>query len=293
MPLTQKLLFGVALIGSGVLGASLPAQAQGRGHAAPPPPANKVSKACGETAIPLVVGNEWVYGQVGNGHVPDPKEARQFPQPAKKITIDVVGVETANNVTTVQLEEDVDGHKLKTSITCTADRFTIDPQSFWFAGDPGGVYHVDLTDVQHKDAGNAGTTLKLTNGKLDATGEWRDDIVANWQQTGSPGTSPQLWKGKLEIERTYKLSGADDINVKLDDQPHTYKAAQKLVLTISGRITLDPPDKDPMEFPDMTNTYWIADGTGIVQIQNSYGPPADKDHASYGQMYQLMSVKLH
>jgi hypothetical protein len=279
------MLFGVLLVG---LGASA-ADAQPRGRAAAAAAAPKVSRACGESAIPLVVGNEWVYAPPDPPeHVPDLKEMRQFPQQAKKVTIDVVGVETANAVTTVQLEEDIDGHKVKTSITCTADRFTIDPQSFWFAGDPGGVYNVDLASLQHKE----GTTLKIVAGKLEGP-EWRDDIVASWQQTATAGASQQLWKGKLEIERDFKLGAPELITVKLDGQDHQYPTAQKLMLTISGRITLDPPDKDPMEFPDMSNTYWLVDGVGIVQVQNSYGPAADDKHASFGHKYKLVSVKLH
>jgi len=125
----------------------------------------------------------------------DPNDAKKYPQRAKQITIDVIGIETANNVTTVQLQEDVDGRKLKTSITCTADKFTVDPQSFFFAGEPGGAYHLEFTDFQHKD----GTTLKLVGGKLTGP-DWRDDVTGTWKQTPTQGADAKLWQGKLEIE---------------------------------------------------------------------------------------------
>ncbi len=249
-------------------------------------PANKgkVQRACGETVIPLAVGHEWVYKPITplGQPPPNPNDAKKYPPRAKQITIDVVGIETANNVTTVQLQEDVDGHKLKTSITCTADKFTVDPQSFFFAGEPGGAYHLEFTDFQHKD----GTTLKLAGGKLSGP-DWRDDVIGSWKQTPTQGADAKLWQGKLEIERAFKIAGTDDITTSLDGQAHTFAKAQKVTLDITGRITLDPPDPNPSEFPDgYSNTFWFADDIGVVQTQNSYGPP------NYGHTYQLVSVKL-
>jgi hypothetical protein len=249
-------------------------------HAQPSRVKATVTRACGASAIPLVVGNEWVYQPVGvvGAPPPDPNDAKKYPQRSKKIVIDVVGVESQNNVTTVQLEENVDGRKLKTSITCTADKFTVDPQSFWFAGEPGGTYHVDFDSFQHKD----GTTLKLVGGKL-AGPDWRDDVVATWKQTPTDGADAKLWQGKLEIERYFKLAGNDNIQTAAG----TFNSAQKVTLEITGRVTLDPPDPNPSEFPaGLLNKFWFADGVGIVQIQNSYGPP------DYGHMYQLTSMKL-
>ena len=180
------------------------------------------------------------------------------------------------------MQEDVDGRKLKTSITCTADKFTIDPQSFFFAGEPGGAFHLELSDFQHKD----GTTLKLVGGKLTGP-DWRDDVVGAWKQTPTEGADAKLWQGKLEIERYFKIAGADDITTSLDGQAHTFTKAQKVTLEITGRVTLDPPEANAFEFPmGYLNTFWFSDGVGIVQTQNSYGPP------DYGHTYQLVSMKL-
>src|SRR5262245_26075325 len=253
IPLMRHTFLGVVLGGAAVFAAAT-AHAQPKAAAG----AAKPSRACGESAIPLVVGNEWVYQPVGvaGAPPPDPMDAKKYPQRSKKIVIDVVGVETQNAVTVVQLEEDIDGRKLKTSITCTADKFTIDPQSFFFAAEPGGGYHIDFTDFQHKD----GTTLKLVGGKLTGP-DWRDDVVASWKQTPTPGADAKLWQGKLEIERAFKLAGSDNIVTPAG----SFNGATKVTLDITGRITLDPPDANPSEFPaGLQNRFWFADGIGIV-----------------------------
>jgi hypothetical protein len=270
----RKTVFGLVLSGSALL-LTHAAHAQGKGKGSA-----QVSKACGENVIPLVVGNEWVYQPVGvpGAPPPDPNDFRKYPQRAKKITIDVVGVETANNVTTVSLQEDVDGRKLKTTITCTGDKFTIDPQSFFFAGEPGGAYHVEFSSFEHKD----GTTLKLAGGSLSGP-DWRDDVVGQWKQTPTQGADAKLWQGKLEIERYFKIAGKDNITTTAGNFP----GAQKVTLDVTGRVTLDPPDANPSEFPaGLQNKFWFVDGVGLVQVQNSYGPP------DYGHMYQLTSMKL-
>ncbi len=265
------------------------ASAQTHGHgAAAKTAAGTVTRACGVSAIPLVVGNEWVYEAVGvpGAPPPDPNDAKKYPQRSKKIVIDVVSVETQNGSTTVHLSEDIDGRKLATTITCAADKFDVDPNSFFFAGEPGGSYHLDFTDFQHKD----GTTLKLVGGKLVGP-DWRDDIAATWKQTASPGTDPKLWDGKIEMERHYTVAGSDNIQTAAG----TFNGAQRVTLDITGRVMLNPPDANPSEFPaGLQNRFWFADGIGMVQVQNSYGPRGGTDKAPefYGHMYQLTSMKL-
>src|SRR5450432_4363083 len=105
---------------------SADAQPHGRGAAAKTAAAKTagtVTRACGVSAIPLVVGNEWIYEPVGvpGAPPPDPNDAKKYPQRSKKIVIDVVSVETQNGATTVHLSEDIDGRKLATTITCAAD----------------------------------------------------------------------------------------------------------------------------------------------------------------------------
>jgi hypothetical protein len=285
IPLMRHTFVSV-LAASGLALAFLPT---GASHAQPAG-ANKAkpTRACGVSAIPLVVGNEWVYQPVGvpGAPPPDPNDAKKYPQRSKKIVIDVVSVETQNAATTVHLTEDIDGRKLDTTITCTADKFDVDPNSFFFAGEPGGAYHVDLSELQHKD----GTTLKLVGGKL-AGPDWRDDIVATWKQTPTQGATAKLWDGKLEMERHYILAGSDTIQ----SAAGTFTGAQRVTLDITGRVMLNPPDANPSEFPaGLQNRFWFADGIGIVQVQNSYGPRGGTDKAPefYGHMYQLTSMKL-
>jgi hypothetical protein len=279
----SSVLAAAMVLGTVILGGAAHAQPAAANKA-------KVTRACGVSAIPLVVGNEWVYSPVGipGAPPPDPLDSRKYPRQAKKIVIDVVSVETQNASTTVHLTEDVDGRKVETTITCTAEKLDIDPNSFFFAGEPGGSYHLDFADLQHKD----GTTLKLAAGRL-AGPDWRDDIVATWKQTAPQGAQNglKLWDGKLEMERHFVIAGTDNIT----SVAGTFTGAQRVTLDVTGRITLNPPDANPSEFPaGLQSRYWFADGIGIVQIQNSYGPRGGTDKAPelYGHMYQLTSMKL-
>ncbi|MCE9578529.1 MAG: hypothetical protein K8W52_35715 [Deltaproteobacteria bacterium] len=237
-------------------------------------PAAKATKACGVTAIPLQVGNEWTYAAVAMpGRAVDPSDAKKYPKQPAKVVITVAGIETQNGVTTVTLSEDADGHKISTTIACSATKFDISPDSFFFAGEPGGSFNVAFTSFEHK----GGTTLKLAGGRLQGP-DWRDDIVAKWKQTPSTGTDRAPWIGSLEMERHYVLAGTDNIA----STGGVFNGAQKLTLEITGRVILDPPDANPAELPaGLKNTFWFADTIGIVQVSNSYN-----------HVYQLANTKL-
>lgn len=261
--MTRNLFLAVCSVGA--VSWSLTAHAQ---------PAPKGTKACGVTAIPLQVGNEWTYSAVSiPGMTPDPGAAKKYPKQPAKVTVTVAGVETQNGVTTVTLNEDADGHKIQTTITCGPNKFDISPDSFFFAGEPGGNFNLEFTSFEHK----GGTTLKLAGGRLQGP-EWRDDILAKWKQVPSKGTDRSVWQGSLELERHYVLAGQDNIA----STGGIFNGAQKLTLEITGRVILDPPDANPAELPaGLKNTFWFADTIGIVQIQNSY---------NHG--YQLTASKL-
>jgi hypothetical protein len=265
--LAPSLLAALALA-AGPTGAPFDAAAQpaaGKKVAAP--------RACGVSAIPLAVGNEWVYESV-----PPPEDRalndaqkRTTPVEAKKLTIKVTGIETKDGVTTVALSEDLDGKVHATWIKCTAGgaTFQVAPDAFWFAGEAGTTYGIELSAVERK-----GQSYALTAGKITAL-EWHDDVVAQWKHVPTAKLQPPMRNGKLELTRHWVLLPVEEVQSKLG----TWKA-KKLGVEFTINVTIEPAPAEPIRNPPLqVNFLWQVDGVGIVQALNSYG-----------QMYLLTSA---
>jgi hypothetical protein len=234
----------------------------------------KVTRACGVSAIPLTVGNQWTYEGVGaplERQLPQGAARLTPPQP-KKLVIQVTSVESQGDVTTVTLSEDTDGRVINTTIVCgAANRIEIDPNSFFFAGEAGGSWNVNLSEVTHK-----GSTLNLAGGRLTGP-EWRNDITAKWERVPTPNTGASLGKGALEMERRFVWGPTATLIL-----PSGQYVGREITLEITGRVTLDPPAEKPLEMPaNFRSLLWFADGTGLVQSVNGFG-----------HMYILTSAKL-
>jgi hypothetical protein len=232
------------------------------------PPA-KLPKACGVTAIPLAMGNEWTYEPV-----PPPPErmltdaqVRLTPIQPKKLVIKVAGIDTKDDVTTVTLSEDHDGRVQTTTIRCTAGgQFSIAQDAFWFAGEPGTTYGIELSDVERK-----GNSLALAAGKITSL-EWRDDLKAKWKHLVTGKAKPKMKTGTLEITRHYVVLPEEAIDIKIGDLAGQQVKTVKLGLESTVKVTIDPAPPLELKAPPMlVNFFWMVDGTGPVQIGNSYG----------------------
>jgi hypothetical protein len=234
----------------------------------PKPPA-KLPKACGVTALPLAMGNEWTYEPV-----PPPPERqlteaqiRLTPLQPKKLLIKVTGIETKDDVTTVTLSEDHDGRVHETTIRCNAGgMFQIAPDSFWFAGEPGKTYGIELADVERK-----GTSLSLAAGKLTGL-EWRDDLKAKWKHAATAKSKVKTRSGTLEVSRHYVVLPEETVDVKMGDWAGQQVKTAKLGLETLVKVTIEPPPAQPLKAPPLlVNLFWMLDGAGPLQISNSYG----------------------
>jgi hypothetical protein len=239
------------------------------GDAAPAEAQRKpaVVRACNVSAIPLVVGNEWTYTPV------EPPEDRALSDSQKKLTpvrpekivIKVSSIETQGGVTTVTLREDIDGKAHDTTITCTAGgaRFQISMEAFWFAGEPGRSWGIELSEMERK-----GQSLALAGGKLNAAvPDWHDDIKAKWKHVPTAQAKPTMRSGTLDLVRHW---------VQLKDEPIATTlgawTTKQFGLETQPTLTIEPPTEQPLRLPNMlVNVFWIADGVGPVQILNSYG----------------------
>lgn len=268
---------------AGAVGAAL-LLASGAAHAQPAPapaPAKTppVVRACGVSAIPLVVGNEWTYEPV---LVPTDSQLTEAqikltPLQPKKVVIKVTSVDTKDSVTTVGLIEDLDGKAHDTSITCTAGgaRFQISMDSFWFAGEAGPPIGVELGPLERK-----GQTLTLVGGKITVPAgvDWHDDIKTTWKHATTGKATPAMHGGTLNLMRHWVVQPDDAVATKLA----TYARTKKLGLETTIELTIDPPPSEPLKPPALlVNFFWFADGVGPVQVLNSYG-----------QMFQLNAATL-
>ncbi|HEY5949108.1 MAG TPA: hypothetical protein VIV40_26630 [Kofleriaceae bacterium] len=245
--------------------------------------------ACGAKVLPLVVGNQWTYNSIAAPLPPPDAIKRLSPAQPKAISITVKSVEPKGGETVVTLEEkmtidrtrdakkpEVEEYTYESTITCTDKKFDISPNSFYFAGEPGGVIGLDVDKVDHLK----GTSLSLTKGTI-GEGEWREDLSMTWKRKPTEGSGAKLGSGKVELERRFTPQNPEPITTK---SGMMYKA-EKLGLITTGRVTLDNPgnpNAKPMELPaNWVSQLWLADNVGVIQTLNSYG-----------HMYQLVDTTV-
>ena len=252
-------------------------------------PQAKGPGACGVKILPLAEGNEWTYEAVAAPTPPTDPIKRLSPNQAKKIVISVKTIDAKKGADTViTLEEKitsevstgekqpkVEERTLTTTITCDGKKkFEISPDSFFFAGEPGGYFGLKIESYEH----TKGTSLDLVNGGIGDK-EWREEVVLKWTRQPTPGSDAKLGSGKLELEHSFTPQQPEGVVTKLGSY-----SAEKLALIITGRVTLDgaSPDAKPMELPaNWLSTLWLADKVGVVQTLNAYS-----------HMYQLVDAKL-
>lgn len=267
--------------------------------AAPPPkakalgngPVGKSPPACGAKILPLVLGNKWTYESVAAPQAAEEAIMKIAPPTPKTFTIEVMKVDAQKSGDTVvsldetvtyNLEKDTgkpikpDNRVIHSMITCnTKGKFEISPESFFFAGEPGGFLGMALDDVKRsKDS-----SLKLTNGSIGEN-DWREDIVAHFTHVPTQGVDVKLGAGKLELERKFTPAQPEAVSTKMGGYN-----AEKVGLVTTGRVTLEnanSPDPKPMELPaGWTNVLWMAPGVGYVQTLNRYA-----------HEYQLVDAQL-
>ena len=309
-------LFPLAALLLAGAGAATPVAAQPKPTAAP---------ACGVKVLPLVLGTTWTYTAVKAPTEPPKDILRQIPPRPHQIVISVTAIETKGTDTVVKLTEKntydlaktgeppkIIDQVIESTITCsTKGKFEISPNSFFFAGEPGGFRGLVFDKFDRKKE----TSWKLTNGTFGET-EWIEEIVAVWKTEATKDSNAKLGKGKLELERKFTPQPLENLNTKAGKF-----AAEKLGLTTTGRIRLDdirapdgkpctqkvvpdtrPPEKSdkPEDKADKTprmmeilvpteicelpanwiTTFWIAPNVGVVQTLNTYA-----------HMYQLAEHK--
>ncbi len=262
--------------------------------AAPKRPAagGKPAPACGVRVLPLVTGNTWTYTPIP-APTPIARELEKLaPRQPAKIVVSVKSIENKGGDTVANLEEKltyeiapktekkpavVSEVVVNSTITCNAKKFEISPDSFFFAAEPGGFRELTFDKLDRsKD-----TSWKLEKGKIGEA-PWREDIVAHFTRKPVEGSGAKLSAGKLELERSFTPELPELVMTRTGV---SYKDAEKLALTTTGRVTLDAPvapTPAPSELPaNWQSRLWLKDDVGVVQTLNMYA-----------HMFQLTDVQL-
>jgi hypothetical protein len=247
---------------------------------AAPAAGSKSPPACGVHLVPFVVGSTWTYSSVDSHVAIDPQIARLAPPAPKTVVITVKSIDapkgkdtvvTLEEKLTVDLTKDpkkpnIDERTLTTTITCGAKHFDVSPESFYFAGEPGGYFGLTFDKLDRVK----GTSLQLTATGGVGDAKWSEELKGHWARTPSAGIDVKLGSGTLAIEREFTPQQPENVTLASG----SYRA-EKIGLTTTGRVTLDHPltaDLKPMELPASWITQiWIADNIGVIQTVNSYG----------------------
>lgn len=244
--------------------------------------------ACGVRVLPMVEGNQWTYNPVP-APLPAPDAVKRIaPAQPKSLIITVKSVVAKGEDTVITLEEKflidrtreekkplIEERAITTTITCNDKKFDISPDSFFFAGEPGGYLGLEVKSLERQ---KGSTSLALVKGAVGEA-EWRDDMVITWAQTPHEKSAAKLASGKVEIERRFTPQEKEKVQTKMGPFD-----SEKLGLITTGRITLDnaAPTNKPMELPaSWISTLWLAEGEGMTQALNSFG-----------HMYQLVDAQL-
>jgi hypothetical protein len=223
--------------------------------------------SCAGRLFPLAVGNKWTFVPGTPPTQPPEAMVRFIPVQAKQVVVTVTAIEAQDGKSVVKLEEDVDGRKINSTITCAAGVFEVSPDSIFFAGEPGGYFGLEFEKVDRKVVENTPWSPA-----------WREDLLGMWKRTPEAGIEADLGKGKIEIERRFTMGHNEKVTPPYKPQG---MQALRIQVEVTGRVTIDGVDK-PSEMPaNWVNSMWFADGIGPVQVLNS----------NY-HMYQLSDVTL-
>jgi hypothetical protein len=239
--------------------------------------------ACGARILPLVEGNSWTYVAVPAANPILQDLVKIAPRPAQRIVVTVKKLESKGGDTVAHLEEKVlyeitpeNKEKKKpavtselvinSTITCNKTKFEISPDSFFFAGEPGGYRELTFDKLTRtKD-----TSLKLDKGVIGEA-QWREDIVAQFTRKPAASSNAKMSGGKLELERAFTPENPEAVFTAKGEQ---FPKAEKLHLVTTGRVTFDAPASPtpkPSELPaNWVTKFWFQPDLGVIQTLNMY-----------------------
>lgn len=242
-----------SLIALLVAGTAL-AAATADSHAQRKPKGKKATPACGLGYLPLSEGATWTYETVNQ-----PPGIKPAP-----ITVKVAAVTTEGKQTSITLEESYRGTTTTTVAVCDADGITFPPDSFFFAGEPGGAMLMELSDVTRSG------DPSLPGKKGLVAGEQRfEQVKAKAARSAVEGTGAVHEPASFTVEKLTTIAAREPVETGLGP----YRAV-RVSFEFRGRaaITPDTPEAKEQEIQVRTEgAFWFADGLGLVRAREISG----------------------
>lgn len=244
--------FALAALLAALVAAPATVGAQGKGKK------KAIKPACGLRVLPMAQGVQWTYQYFVPEGVQLPPGVRIQEPPS--LTIKVVKVEKSGDKTIISLEESYRKVVVNTQLECDKKGLIVPPDSFFFAGQPGGGLQMTLGKIERIAETNifAGGSMK---------GTAREDIKTTVTRIPSEGSGAVLTPSKLEIERQFAVNPNKEV-VESGIKSHK---ANRLTINMTGRSILDTTPDKPFNMPQLDVAMFFEPDVGVVQVRNSLG----------------------
>ena len=232
----------------------------------------KSKPACGFTLLPLAEGNTWTYEYVPGPYEDEAEEKlrknrrikrgrRPLPIPPLNIKITVTSVKNVSGGKEIKLKE-VTTYKnpasavtRDTNIRCDAEGVFISPQSFFYAGEPGGGLLIDLK-------------LKKSIRKTfprPLPKKWQNTAEYDFVYKTTPKSGIPEKKGTMGIDQSWEKLG----QIELTIGEITYKKVFMLKYEFTGEIVVEGLKKKGYIPEGAVGYMWFKPTIGPLRIFNS------------------------
>jgi len=226
--------------------------------AAVPASAQKKAKpACGIDFLPFTPGAVWVYQSVAPDEQKPPRGIEA--DAPEEVTIKVVAIDTKGASSTISLEESFRKVAVQTTIECSKGSMTVDPSSFFWAGEPGGGQLMKLVDVKR-----SGTSYPGAKGLKKGT-TLNEEFKATVERKAA-NERAKIPSGQVEMEREMAIGDREVITTNGGEMK-----AFRVDVSLSGRSKLDGDKAGEREMAAGAKAVlWFAPGQGLVKVINRF-----------------------
>jgi hypothetical protein len=222
-----------------LLTTAAPAVAKEKKPKTPPP-------ACGIKSIPLVVGNVWTYKSgalnvlIRVAEITDGKDA------------------DGDSASVIKMEEKFQERTVPTTWTCTEKKgLVIPPDSFFFAGEPGGGVGATVT-ITKRDS-----VSLMPDKELKAGAAWIEKVHGETARADVGGQGATHKPAKFEVERHVSIGEAEQIEIGMGKAK-----AQRVSFELRGRGIVDNEKYEiPIKRP---GALFVMKGLGVMKIEDAF-----------------------
>jgi hypothetical protein len=209
----------------------------------------KPKPACGIKHLPLAEGTSWVYEPVN--------QPPGGPPPAN-LRVEVLKVEKDGANTAITIKETYRDNEYEMVATCDKSGIVLPPESFFFAGEPGGTAMLELSNVKHK--GSSYPVRGLKSGD-----QWLEEFKADVKRVIADGAAAEHGDAKVELERLVTvLPGKQVVSTGIQTYKATPVEFEVLGRGLVGEKTQEIPVRDK-------GAIWFVNKIGVVRAREVSG----------------------